>query len=317
MMLELVKYFMPFTRYPYKGEIVGCPVCSCDRGTRIANLDRRLKRLPTFACDNCGLLYTNPMPTDEELDEYYMRLYRLDYQGASKAPKNKHLRKRTKEAASRVVHLVPLLKPASRTLDFGCGTGELVTSLLSLGHDAHGFEPGQTYGNYARSIHGQRITVQGWQHVSYNGQFDLVSCFHVLEHLRNPIAALKQMAEWTRPHGLVYIEVPDMCVANPNKGFGGFHFAHLLGFNHYNLLLAGSIAGLQPKVVVAPTGIIFEHGAGGDRAKEAERGRKLTASLYGERRATHNYFRYQLWKVFGRRRAEKGTGTSCSEDSAK
>ncbi len=310
MKLKLFKYFIPFMKYPYSGEIVGCPVCSCAQNTQIANLDRRFKRLPTFACDNCGLLYTNPMPTDEELSEYYSKLYRLDYQCATDAPKERHLRKRKIEAESRSANLISVLETASRTLDFGCGTGDFITSMLSMGHDAHGLEPGQTYGRYAQSIHGERVRVQGWQQVSDTGTYDLVSCFHVLEHLRHPIAALKQMAEWTRPDGLVYIEVPDMAISDPNKGFGAFHFAHLTGFNHHNLLLAGSIAGLRPKVIVSPTGIIFEHGEVADNEVEATQGRTLSLSLYGDGKAVDNYFRYQSGKVFGRRRTEPSSGSA-------
>ncbi|MCC6509280.1 MAG: class I SAM-dependent methyltransferase [Pirellulaceae bacterium] len=305
MKLELLKYVLPFTRYPYEGELVACPVCSCPQASQVASIDRRLKRLPTFACLNCGLLYTNPMPTDDELHEYYQRIYRLDYQGATDTPKKRHLRKRTREAESRLKFLVPLLKPGSRTLDFGCGSGEFLTGLLALGHDAHGFEPGQMYGRYAQSLHDQRVTIQQWQHVNYNSQFDLVSCFHVLEHLKNPVEALKKMVQWTRPGGLVYIEVPDMGTTDRNKGVGAFHFAHLIGFNHHNLLLAGLMAGLQPKVMVTGTGIIFEHRAGSERVRESEeteKGRQLTMSLYGNRRAIYNYFRYQLGKVLGGQR---------------
>lgn len=303
MLQRLIHYFAPFTRYPYVGERVPCPVCSCDRATRVASLDRRFKLLPTVACDRCGLLYTNPMPSEAELSDYYTRLYRLDYQGASTAPKQRHLDKRVREATGRLAHLAPLLKPGSRTLDFGCGTGEFVTGLRSLGHDAHGFEPGQTYGNYARSIHGDRISVKGWQEVGYEAPFDLVSCFHVLEHLRNPIAALRQMAAWTKPDGLVYVEVPDLGVVAGNKGFGGFHFAHVIGFNHHNLVLAGARAGLRPRSIVAPTGIIFEHGGPVDETLEAERGRQLSADLYASGRAVRNYVRYQAGKASGRTHA--------------
>lgn len=298
MNLDILHHFVPFTAYPYRGESVGCPVCSCDRGTQVAGLDRRFKRLPTYACEDCGLLFTNPMPTEEELGHYYSRLYRFDYQIASDAPKQRHLRKRTNEAEARVVQVSDLLPPQARTLDFGCGSGEFVTSLLALGHDAYGFEPGLAYGNYARSIHGNRVEVKGWQDVSYRKPFDLVSCFHVLEHLSDPIGALKQMAEWTAPDGLLYVEVPDMAFLSAKKGFAGFHFAHLIGFNHHNLLLAGSIAGLEPKVVVSPTGIIFGHGTSVERANQAERGRSLTSSVNGRNQLVHNYFRHQLGKAF-------------------
>ena len=302
MLHQLIRHFMPLTRYPYTGERVPCPVCACDRATQIARIDRRFKLLPTVACDHCGLLYTNPMPSDAELSDYYTRLYRLDYQGAASAPKQRHLGKRAREAAMRSSRVGSLLAPGSRTLDFGCGTGEFLSSLRALGHDAHGFEPGQAYGTYARQLHGERVAVQGWEQVRYEDQFDLVSCFHVLEHLRNPIAALRQMAAWTRPGGLVYVEVPNLGNADRNKGFGGFHFAHVVGFNHHNLVLAGALAGLRPRSIVAPTRIIFEHGLGVDVMREADRGRSLALELYASGRATTSYLRYQMSKASGRDR---------------
>ena len=303
---ELSSYYLPFTAYPYRGEVVNCPVCDSDQGTQVANLDRRLKRLTTFGCDNCGLLFTNPMPTDAELENYYTRLYRRDYQGASTTPKNKHLVKRKREAAARANLLVELLQPGSKTLDVGCGSGEFVGKMLSLGHDAFGFEPGESYGRYAKSIYGDRVRIQSWQDAEYHDKFDLVSCFHVLEHLRNPMAALQWMASMTAPGGLIYIEVPDVGAVNPSKGFGGLHFAHVIGFNHFNLLLAGALANLQPKVVVSQTGIIFEHGGGSAPEQNAEQGRGLTESLYGGNRAVEKYFRYLIGKVFSYRITSKG-----------
>lgn len=302
MKYSLLAFFLPFTGYPYEGEHVPCPACGHASSTRICNIDRRLKRLPTFACDACGLLFTNPMPTERELGVYYSQFYRFDYQAAAVAPKGKHLRKRHAEAAARIGQVDDLLAKGARTLDFGCGSGEFVTGMLAKGHDAHGFEPGETYGNHARSLHGDRIKVKGWQDVAYKQKFDLVTCFHVLEHLRNPFDALKQMAEWTWPNGLVYVEVPDLGVEEPSKGFGAFHFAHLLGFNHHNLLIAASRAGLHPKRIVAPTGIIFEHGTGNSIAEEARKGRELSRRLYSDGRAVSNYLKYQLGKITGENR---------------
>lgn len=298
MKLDFLRYMAPFTRYPYKGEIVPCPVCATKRASRVANTDRRFKRISTFACDHCGLLYTNPMPTESELIEYYSTYYRLDYQGARDAPKPKHLMKRAAEAERRAVQVCRFLVPNARTLDFGCGSGEFVTAMCSRGHDAYGFEPGQAYGNYAKAVHGERIKVQGWQDVAFDAHFDLVTCFHVLEHLRNPMDALKKIAEWVKPTGgLVYLEVPNMGAINPNKGLGALHYAHVIGFNHHNLLLAAALNGLQPKFIVSPTGIIFEPGNNADLLAVADQGKELTAKLYGNNRPVYNYLRYQLGKV--------------------
>lgn len=306
MSYNIVQFFLPFTSYPYKGEAVPCPACGHSDSKPLVSLDRRLKRLPTSMCGHCGLLYTNPMPTDAELATYYQEYYRFDYQTATTEPKERHIRKRRAEAANRAAHLEGLLKPGARTLDFGCGSGEFVGTLLSSGYDAHGFEPGDTYGNYAKSLYGDRITVAGWQDIKADTPFDLVTCFHVVEHLRDPVAAMQQMARWAAPGGLVYIEIPDLGKAHPNKGFGALHFAHLTGFNQHNLVVAAARAGLTPERVISPTGVIFRRAEmpTGTIESEARQGRDLSEKLYGNGRMVSNYLRYQLGKITGANRSE-------------
>ena len=122
----------------------------------------------------------------------------------------------------------------------------------------------------------------------------------VVEHLRDPIAALSKMVNWLSPEGLVYIEVPDMGKVNPSKGFGGLHFAHVLGFNHHNLVLAALKVGLRPKVAVSPTGIVFERGVGEDADQIASRGRELSQEIYGNGCAYRSYVNYQFGKLMNR-----------------
>jgi SAM-dependent methyltransferase len=301
MKYSILSFFLPFTGYPYQGHQVPCPGCGHQKSTGVAGIDRRLKRLSTVACDSCGLLYTNPMPTDSELAAYYANYYRFDYQAADSAPKEKHLKKRRAEAASRISQLDGLLPLAARTLDFGCGSGEFVGAMLAMGHDAHGFEPGDAYGGHAKSLYGDRIAIKGWQEVEYPERFDLVTCFHVLEHLSNPVEALRQMAAWTKPDGLVFVEVPNLGADRPNRGFGALHFAHLLGFNRHNLIVAAAHAGLIPERVVAPTGIIFRLGPTSPEAleREAAQGKALTDRLHGGGQMVPNYFKYQLGKLTG------------------
>lgn len=54
--------------------------------------------------------------------------------------------------------------------------------------------------------------------------------------------------------GKVYIEVPDLAPERGSKGFGFFHFAHVIGFNHLNLILAAAQVARAPLWVAAPTG---------------------------------------------------------------
>lgn len=299
-MLETLRRLIPLTRYPYVGERINCPVCNHTSTTPVANLDRRFKKLPTQSCDACGLLFTNPMPTEDELADYYTKSYRLDYQMATTRPKQRHVVKRNREASSRVAKVVDLLPNNARTLDFGCGSGEFVSQMLEKGFDAFGFEPGETYGNYAQDNLGERIKIGRWQDVSFDKPFDLITSFHVVEHVRDPISAMSKMVEWLSPEGLIYIEVPDMGQKQPSRGFGALHFAHVLGFNHHNLILAAHKVGLQPKRTISPTSVVFERGVAGDADQIALNGRQLSQEVYGNGNAYRSYVSYQVGKLVTR-----------------
>ena len=101
-----------------------------------------------------------------------------------------------------------------------------------------------------------------WQDIHHDASFDLVTSFHVFEHLASPLTALRRAASWLKSDGLLYVEVPDGPKGLTSKGFGSFHFAHVIGFSHPNLILAAGRAGLTPVRTLSPTAIIFRKDPG-------------------------------------------------------
>jgi SAM-dependent methyltransferase len=242
---------------------VPCPVCGASGAEPMARIDRRLKRLTTVLCGTCGVFYTNPMPTQAELDAYYRDTYRRDYQFARSGPGAKHVAKKEAEAARRYATLAGRmdLSTPRRVLDFGCGSGELVRHFAEQRHQAHGFEPGVGYAAHAAGAGSVEIRTGTWAGMDYaEGSFDAITCLHVLEHLREPVAALRAMARWLTPDGLLYLEVPDM-QGYELKGFEHFHFAHVIGFSSDNLVLAGKNAGLGVIERLKGTSILFSKAA--------------------------------------------------------
>lgn len=304
---SIARYMLPMTRYPYEGARVPCPVCGETGFTAVASVDRRLKRLPTVMCERCGLLYTNPMPSEAELSRYYRDYYRFDYQLVATAPTRRHVAKRRREAEARAAQVADLLPAGARTLDFGAGSGEFVALMLEKGFDAHGFEPGGTYSGHAMGQLGQRIRPVSWQEAEYDRGFDLITCFHVLEHLSTPLAAIERMVGWLAPGGWIYLEVPEMEGTLARKGFGGLHFAHVLGFNHDNLRLAAARAGLKAAKVVEPTGIVFERGDVGqqEQAELAAAGRRRMEAVRAAGSPGAAYLTHHLGKA-GRLIGRKG-----------
>lgn len=266
----MLQYYLPFTGYPYHGETVACPVCRSGRRSPISRFDRRLKLLPTVMCDDCGLFFTNPMPTEAELDAYYRTQYRLDYQFALGRPGQRHMRKKQREAERRHATLAPFLPEAgARLLDFGCGSGELVRHFAARGHSATGLEPGADYARHAMETAPEkgafRIDNAPWREAAYpEGAFDVVTMLHVLEHLPDPVAALAAAHRWLAPEGLLLVEVPNM-QGYALKCFERFHFAHVLGFSRDNLIHAARLASFEPAREFEPTSILFAKAGRGPR----------------------------------------------------
>ena len=134
--------------------------------------------------------------------------------------------------------------------------------MQSSGALARGFEPGSLYAAYAREQRGLEVQNCGWENYECKEKLDLVTAFHVFEHLTDPLKAFKKAISWLRPSGLIYIEVPNMANGLKLKGFGSLHMAHTVGFGRYSLELLGAYGGMAPLAIFDEydLGVIFKKG---------------------------------------------------------
>lgn len=291
-------YFLPFTPYPYQGGRIDCPVCQNAESRTIAHIDRNFKFLNTVMCTRCGMVFTNPMPSEKMLNEFYADSYRFLHQGAVFRPRQKHIRKRRLEAEHHAQEVAEFITDGCRSLDFGCGSGELVQAMQRLGADAHAFEPGQAYGSFAQEDMEGRIRVGPYQSMHYARKFDLVTMWQVLEHLRDPLSALKTIVSWINPGAKVYIGVPNVC-ATPCKGFGWLYFPHVLSFNHWTLRLAAARCGLRPIKFLRETDMIFEQGTVDNLQELMDQGLALTTQMFVETGCFRSWGSYTGGKMLG------------------
>jgi 2-polyprenyl-3-methyl-5-hydroxy-6-metoxy-1,4-benzoquinol methylase len=267
--LTAARALLPAIAYPYAGRSEACVLCEGREVRVIARTDRRLKPLTTVCCAGCGLIRVDPMPTEAELAAYYRVLYRLDYQlaGRRAAPPRFHLTRSRREAERRAALLAPVLRPGARVLDLGAGSGEFLALAARRGCETLGIEPGEDYARYAREAHGLAVLAQGWAEAELSpGSFDLVTVNHVIEHLRDPVAALARIAAWLRPGtGRAFVAVPDLAAPSRRPPFERFHFAHVHNFVPETLRAAAARAGLQPDPDYPGEGctLVLRHAAAG------------------------------------------------------
>jgi 2-polyprenyl-3-methyl-5-hydroxy-6-metoxy-1,4-benzoquinol methylase len=293
--------FIPFTSYIISEGEKHCPLCGSENYQNISKWDRRFKKLKHVKCETCAFIRHHPLPNNEQLSDYYSKNYRKDYQNVGLSPSDRHIIKRKKEAQNRISKFPKNLSASASILDFGCGSGEFVASCQDLGYTASGFEPGESYANYAANEVGLDVKLGEWQNVNYDDKFDLISSFHVFEHLTDPVGALLKAKTWLKPDGYIFLETPNMSNAL-KKGFGSLHFAHTLGFSRYSMEYLGALVGLKVVKTINDydIGIIFTPGKSRPLNAIAENARK-DLDYWTNRTVNRQFFRYSISKLVGKR----------------
>ena len=145
------------------------------------------------------------------------------------------------------------LAPGIRVLEIGCGYG----TMLSLLHREFGctavgldFDEASIAGALDRDAIDYRCGTLDTADLP-PASFDLVMMFHSLEHLRDPVQALRQAARLLKPGGTCMVEVPDFDSGWRHVfGSGWMPLVvpqHLFHFTPDTLSRSMAAAGLEPE----------------------------------------------------------------------
>ena len=142
----------------------------------------------------------------------------------------------------------------------------------------------------------------GWKNYECKEKMDIITSFHVFEHLTKPIEAFEKAVSWLKEDGLIYIEVPNLANSLSLKGFGSLHMAHTLGFGRYSLELLGAYNGMKPVKVFDDfdIGIIFKKG----QPRPLEEIKKNSLDEFEDldlKRVNKQFWLYSSAKLFGKR----------------
>jgi len=197
-------------------------------------------------CRVCGLVWTNPRPSDAEIDRYYASSYRLDYAKQHVPSRRKVLRGLIGSEERRRAFASDLPRGA-RVLDVGCGAGEFVYLLRRHGLEASGVEPGEEFSEFSRQVLGIPIQTATVETAVVPAQSQrLITMFHMLEHAAEPLKTLATIRGWMDPDsGRLVVEVPNIA-STVQAPAHRFHYAHLHGFTAGTLAAMGTAAGLAP-----------------------------------------------------------------------
>jgi len=190
-------------------------------------------------CQNCGLVFLFPPIPDDELARFYPD-YVTPVRAASHAPASHRIRQALKRMVAEewygyvsadslrhawplrflrkvmtfplrpLLRQVPCHQPGGRVLDIGCGSGGYLAFLASLGWTCYGVEPAPNSRTYAQEVLGLNVHPGPVAACGFEaGSFDLVTMWHVIEHLPNPLETLREIHRILKPNGVLRLRTPN------------------------------------------------------------------------------------------------------------
>jgi SAM-dependent methyltransferase len=144
--------------------------------------------------------------------------------------------------------------PGGRAVEIGCGSGTFLGLLKHHGWHVSGVELSARAAAFAKEQLGIDVFVGDVEDAPIEEKsIDYVHMSQVIEHLPNPLSALRTVSRLLKPGGIVYIETPNIdSFGRRRYGRDWLHWdspRHLCLFNSKNIARTMDSAGLETRLI--------------------------------------------------------------------
>lgn len=158
-------------------------------------------KLKIVLCKRCGFIFYLPRPQEKDIDQKYRYLQECAEKKDGISPFAAGEIKRARLIYKYLASVIKL-DTVSRILDYGGNDGRLMKPFVDAGKSCFLVD-------YNPSVI-QDVTKLGdtVNDLKNEDAFDLIYCSHLLEHLADPLDALKKFLKHLNPDGYLFVEVP-------------------------------------------------------------------------------------------------------------
>ncbi len=175
-----------------------CIICGSNKFREVI----RKSGCAMIKCLGCGLVFTDPLPTEQELDKYYQQTYQVDLDGYF----NK------KSIFEYYLNCIESFAWKGRNLlEIGCSYGLFLKIARERGWQVNGIELSSEGRTYAETRFGLTVYDRKLKDTPLfvENRFDGVALWHVLEHFQNPYEELQSINYCLKPGGIIAVVLPN------------------------------------------------------------------------------------------------------------
>jgi 2-polyprenyl-3-methyl-5-hydroxy-6-metoxy-1,4-benzoquinol methylase len=198
-----------------------CPACGGQKMTRVLQAKDYTVSKNTFdivGCEACNLLFTNPRPEAEQAGYFYKSENYISHSNTQKGFINKLYHAVRNITVKQKTNLIQGdQKGTKNLLDIGCGNGHFLHACQQRGWNTFGMELDPDTASRAASLTGQSI-FPNLQAIPDDPQFELISLWHVLEHVYEIDAYFEFFKKRITPSGKLLLALPN------SKSFDALYF---------------------------------------------------------------------------------------------
>lgn len=219
-----------------------CRLCACDRVVYYLT-DFQDNRY--WKCSKCGFVFQDPVPGVPGDSSAWTNA--IDPDGKRRDLTKERDFKLKNWYGSILDNIKPLR--AGKVLDLGCGLGYLLSAFPSgwekYGFDISGFAHNFIKSNFPDINLAENLRLdEAVPPAEHLNAYDVVVCYHVIEHVAHPEVFLKNLAMLLKPRGTLIIGTPNIGSIAAKLFRGNFR---LLGSGHVSLFNTKNIVNLMEK----------------------------------------------------------------------
>ena len=175
-----------------------CPLCASP------DLEPWGKEVPEYRlvrCTRCSFICVGHRPTTEAIGKYYSSPSQYDVWEAAIEARQKMWERR--------VRLLTKVGVGGSLLDVGTGIGQFLAVVRPLVSRVSGTEVSSSACQAAKRLYDLDIRHGVLEDISFHERFDVITLFHVVEHVDDPKVTLATCVRLLRDDGMIVMAVPN------------------------------------------------------------------------------------------------------------